>query len=302
MTKEEVQERVREITRKVVACPIPVRWRSAGARSGERGGKQLGARRYETVSRTDYEVGDDPRDIDWIASAQLGQILVAKDLEPRQIDVFALVDLKPTMEFGTTDTTKRALAAELVGALVKSANKTEDRIGLVAYSQHRLHLWRRPSSSRRALHNIVTDIIGTDATDHETVGSGLTKSLRSLPGQRSLVFVLSDFIALTNKEKVALRRASASHDVVCVIIEDERERSLPSGIGLYSLTDMLNGRSETIWLTKNSRSRYAANFERHRAALLADLKAAHCRTSIFSTAEDATAITKMILLFGHHRQ
>lgn len=304
MTKEELRELVAAITRKVVACPIPVRWRSTGQRSGERPGNRLGPRRYEVVSRTEYELGDDPRDIDWIATAQLGgqKVLVAQDLEPRQIDVFALVDLKPTMDFGTTGTTKRILAAELVGALVKSANMTEDRVGLVAYSQHRLHLWRQPSGSRHRMHNILMDIIGTDATSAEAGGSGLIKSLRSLPVWRCLVFIFSDFIALTTEEKAALRHASARHNIVCVTIEDERERSLPTGSGLYSLVDLLSGRSETIWLTENSRAQYAANFERHRTALLADLKAAHCQTAVFSTAEDTSAMTKMILLFGSHRQ
>lgn len=303
MPREELRELIAQLTRKVVACPIPVGWRTARATTGERGGKRPGPRRYEVVTRTEYEPGDDPRDIDWVATAQLGgqQILIAQDLEPSQIDVFAVVDLKPTMSFGTTGTTKRMLAAELAGSLVKSATMTGDRVGLCVYSQHRLIFRRRPSSSRRTLHNIIADIVGTDASDERESGSGLTSSLRSLPLQRSLVFVFSDFIALTEEEKLALRRASARHDVVCLVIDDERERTLPEGMGQYRLQDLLTGRCQTIWLTKKSRAQYTANFEAHRATLLADLKAAHCPASVFSTAEDTNAM-RMILLFGSHRQ
>lgn len=308
MIKKELRDLIAALTRKVVACPIPVRWRTTGPRTGERGGKRPGPRRYEIVMRKEYEHGDDPRDIDWIATAQLGgqNILVAQDLDPRQIDVFALIDLKPTMDFGTTGTTKRMLAAELAGSLVKSAGKTGDRVGWRIYAQHALIRRQRPSSSRSMLHNIIADTASIDASDDRESGSGLIESLSSLPSQQSLVFIFSDFIALTENEKRALRRASARHEVVCVVLEDERERSLPEGMGLYRLEDLLTGRCQTIWLSTKSRTQYSANFERHRAALLADLKAAHCHTSVFSTAsstaDDTSAMTEMIRLFGSHRR
>lgn len=313
MTNKEEQEVIKATIRMITACPIPVRWlsRSVMPGGGERKSRMRGSNGYEIMSRCEYEPGDDPRDIDWAATAQTGghTIIVRQDAEPREIDVYVLADVSPTMNFGTTRTTKRGLLAELAGSVVKSAGKTQDRVGLIAYSQHNVVLKRRPGGASRALYPIVADIV-TAKAESKTIkpeigtakGSGLTKSLSSLPRKRSLVFVISDFISLTDQEKAALKRAASRHDVVCVVVQDLRERQLPEGWGPTRLVDLGTGKAKTIWLSNASRAAYATNFDRHKSALLADLKAAHCDTAVFSTEEGRRALQKMMSLFGGHRR
>ncbi len=306
MTNKEAQEVIKATLRMVIACPIPVRWLSQSVMpgGGERKSRMRGSNGYEVISRAEYEPGDDPRDIDWAATAQTGgqTIIVRQEAEAREIDVYIVADLGPTMNFGTTRTTKRGLLAELAGSIVRSAGKTLDRVGLIAYSQHRIVLKRRPTGAARALYPIVADIITANTEGDKTVGSGLIKSLSSLPRHRSLVFVISDFLSLSNQEKAALKRAANSHDVVCVVVQDLRERELPVGWGPIRLVDLGTAKSKTIWLSDASRTAYAANFERHQSTLLADLKEAHCQSAVFSTEEGMQALHKMMILFGGHRR
>lgn len=305
MRTQETQETISGVIRKIASCAIPVRWRSQTIMpgGGERRSKSRGSSGHDVMARVEYEPGDDPRDIDWAATAQTGgqTMLVTQYLEPREINVFVLVDVKKTMDFGTARATKRILAAELAGSAIKSAGKTQDKVGFMAYSEKRLLQKRNPVNAKRALYPIVADVIETAAAS-DGEGSGLIKSLRSLPRNRALVFILSDFLDLSEDEKVALKRASLVHDIVCVVIEDQRERELPKGWGPYTLKDMRSGKWKTIWLSEKSRAEFAANHKRHRDALLADLKAAHCESAVFSTEEGDAAVPKMMLLFGGHRR
>lgn len=306
MTKEDAREAIKATIRMVVSCPIPVRWQSQSVMpgGGERKSRMRGSNGYEVMSRGEYEPGDDPRDIDWAATAQTGgqTIIVKQDIEPREIDVFVLADLSPTMNFGTARTTKRGLLAELTGSVVRSAGKTQDRVGLIAYSQHSVLVKRRATGATRALYPIVADIITAKADDGSCQGSGLIKSLGSLPRHRSLVFIISDFLNISSQEKAALKRAASKHDLVCVIVQDRRERELPEGWGPIRLADINTAAAKTIWLSDASRATFAANFARHQSALLADLKAAHCDSAVFSTEEGMQALHKMMILFGGHRR
>ncbi len=304
MSTQEMQATIAAVIRRVVACPIPVRWRSQTILpgGGERKSKSRGSSGYDVMARVEYEPGDDPRDIDWAATAQTGgqTMLVTQYLEPREVNVYVMVDVNPTMSFGTARATKRILAAELAGCVIKSAGKTQDKIGCLVYSTHRLLKFRKPVNATRAFYPIVAEVVGAQSA-RDGDGSGLIKGLRSLPSHRALVFILSDFLSLTQDEKVALKRAAVVHDIVCVVIEDKRERELPAGWGLYTLVDLLSGRKKTIWLSRANRAHFTANHEHHLAALLADLKAAYCQSAVFSTEEGDAALPKMMLLFGGHR-
>lgn len=303
--KQDTREVIGEVIRRVISCPIPIRWRSSQMMSGggERKSYSRGSGGYDVLARVEYEPGDDPRDIDWLATAQTGgqTILTTQYMEPRDLKVYVLADVNPTMDFGTHRVTKRMLAAELTGSVIKSSGKTQDKVGFVAYSEHRVLSVLRPTNAQRAMFPTIASLIeAPSARDGE--GSGLIKALQSLPRQRALVFIFSDFLNLTDDEKFALKRAALTHDIVTVVIQDRRERELPAGFGLYTLQDLRTGQRRSIWLSKKNRDAFADNFQRHQTALLAALKAAHCETAVFSTEEGDNALKKMMLLFGGHRR
>jgi uncharacterized protein (DUF58 family) len=311
--KPETQEMLYEITRRVVSCAIPLRWRSSSIMpgAGERRSFQRGSSGYELAARAEYEPGDDPRDIDWAATAQTGgqTVYTTQYQEPRDVNVFVLADVNPTMIFGTARTFKKHLTAEMAGSIIKSAEETNDRVGFIAYSSHSVVSHFTARAPKRLFAPALVSLLEANSTASGE-GSGLLKALALLPRKRSLVFVLSDFFHLSSDEKAALKRAATTHDVVCVVIQDRRERELPApprvlGIELPSiitLEDLRTGERRSIWLSKKNRKAFADNFQRHQAQLFADLKEAHCEKEVFSTEEGEAAIPKMMRLFGGHRR
>ncbi len=299
-TKADIQA----ILKRVVARPIPVTWRSSSVRpgSGERRSFYRGSG-YDFEAVEEYLPGDDPRDINWRATAQLDdEDVVLKDVhrEPRDIKVFILTDLNPTMSFGTFRATKRHLAAELAACIMRSAEKTQDRVGFGSYTEARLEKWLPTRAPQRLLLPALVNILEQPASKAGSTGSGLVKALAALPKKRSLVFVISDFLHLKDVERLALKKAALLHDVVCLIVQDRRERELPPVWGFYTFQDLRSGRRKTIFVSSRTRQRFRANFERHQEALTTFLKAAHITWLIVSTEEGDAAIPRIIKLFASH--
>jgi uncharacterized protein (DUF58 family) len=298
--KPETKLEIEQILRRVISCAIPVRWRSSQSGAGERRSFYRGSG-FDFESLDEYVPGDDPRDIDWNATAQSGgqEILKTVYVEPRDVKVFILADVNPSMNFGTARVNKRRLAAELAASVCKAADETKDRVGFMAYSQSRVEKIIPTRASKRAMLPALVNILEAPGT--EGAGSGLMKALSRLPSVRSLVFIVSDFLHLTEEEKVALRRAAVRHDIVALITQDRRERELPPGWGFYTLQDLRTGQRKTIFVSRRTREAFAANFARHQAALTGFLKSAHCSWEVFSTEEGDAAIPKTIKLFASHR-
>lgn len=303
--KPETQATIREIMTRIVSSPIPVSWRSRSVLpgAGERKSASRGSSGYDVVARVEYEPGDDPRDIDWAATAQTGgqNVLTTQYAEPREIKIFVLVDTNPSMSFGTARTTKRLLAAELTACIIKSAEETHDKVGFIAYSDHAVETFLTARTPQRALMPALANLVELEGTT-PGAGSGLCKAEALLPKNRSLVFILSDFSHLEEAEKNAIKRMGLTHDVVCVNIQDRRERELPSGFGVYTFKDLRTGERISIWLSPTNRRLFAENHQRRQEALFAFLKEAHCDRAVFSTEEGDAAITKIMRLFAGHRR
>ena len=311
MTKRaETLQTVRSIMKRIVANAIPVNWRSASPipGAGERKSFSRGSSGYDVVARVEYEPGDDPRDIDWAATAQMGgqTVYTTQYMEPRDLKVFVLVDTNPTMDFGTARVNKRELAAELCGSVIQSANETRDRVGFFAYSERGIESELTARAAQTAMIPALFGLLEAKGTSRSGNGtSGLCTALARLPRTRSLVFIISDFLHLTEDEKRAIKRAGFTHDVVCLVVQDRRERELPAPTGwfpeLITVRDIRTGERRSIWLTKKNRKAFADNFARHQEELLAFLKSARCDRVIFSTEEGEAAIPRLIRVFSGHR-
>src|SRR4030067_463418 len=65
----------------------------------------------------EYQLEDDIRYIDWNVTARMSTPYVRQYMEDREITAWFLVDLSPSMDFGTTGTEKRSLLIDVVGTL-----------------------------------------------------------------------------------------------------------------------------------------------------------------------------------------
>ena len=140
------------IGERVFAIPIKLLWQSQEylPRNGEHRSQSRGSDGYEIISRQEYELGDDMRDIDHFASAQSGDdtLLTIKFLEPRDICVEAIVDVGFTMQFGTSRVCKSILSAELAASILACADKTQDRTRLTTISPRQIEASVGPKSAK----------------------------------------------------------------------------------------------------------------------------------------------------------
>lgn len=56
----------------------------------------------------EYQLGDDVRTIDWNVTARMVTPYVREYIEDREVTAWFLLDLSPSVDFGTTDTLKRS--------------------------------------------------------------------------------------------------------------------------------------------------------------------------------------------------
>ena len=237
---------MKEILSKIAEVDYYVRWYSGQHDLGIWPSRQVGgSAEFETIS--DYVLGDNPRSINWSATARTGgqQILKNTRLTETNLAVFLVVDLSQSMDFGTVRVTKRRLAAEISAILAHAALRCGDRVGFIAYGSNVEIQWplRNPKDYRLLIPQKVLETRSNGYT-----GAGLAHALSKLPRKRSLVFLISDFQEHLEEIEAALKPHSLLHDVFSIVIWDPREKIIPERRCIAALKDLETGRSRTIWL------------------------------------------------------
>ena len=197
-----------------------------------------------------YQYGDDVRSIDWNVSARTGFPHVKLFREERELTVMLAVDLSGSLSFGSHAQLKRELAAEIAATLAFSAIRSNDRVGLVCFTD-RVERVVPPRKGPRHVLRIVRDLLAFEPAHRGTdIGAALAEANRLL-SRRSVLFVISD--GRTNGTSAkggqpwedALRIARMKHDVIPVMVRDRRERELPA-IGLAEFVDEETGERITV--------------------------------------------------------
>ena len=67
----------------------------------------------------EYEPGDDVRHIDWNVTARMNVPYIRQYTEDREVAGWFLLDLTPSMDFGTAGTLKRAVLVDFVATLAR---------------------------------------------------------------------------------------------------------------------------------------------------------------------------------------
>lgn len=190
----------------------------------------------------EYVPGDDVRAIDWNVTARTGVPHVKQYVEERDLTVLLILDLSASQAFGSRYLTKRDLMSELAGLLAFAAVRNNDRVGALLWTD-RMERWIPP---RKGVDHALT--IVRDALYHVPKGTrtdlGLAlRTASSLLKQRSVVFVLSDFLATGYEQPLKVLRRR--NDVVAIPLEDPAEREL-SAKGLVRLRDAETGETRVF--------------------------------------------------------
>lgn len=188
-----------------------------------------------------YEHGDDFRAIDWNVSARLGHPYIKTFIEEREVTLLLIVDQSGSTHFGEPRS-KAAIAVEVAAILALAAASTNDRAGALLFSD-RVERVIPPGKGRRHALRVIRDLVAFRPAGRRTNLSAALHYATGLLKHRSIVVVLSDFLA--DGWELPLRQLGVRHDVIAVAVEDPRETELPDA-GWLDLEDAETGGRRTV--------------------------------------------------------
>jgi uncharacterized protein (DUF58 family) len=236
----------------------------------------------------EYQLHDDVRHIDWNVTARLQQPYVRQFVEDRDLTAWFLLDLSGSVDFGSSEVTKLAVAAGFVATLARVITRHGNRVGAVLYGQQ-VDTVLPPGASRLHVLNLLQRMrTRPKARAPSSGGTVLADLLQAADGilrRRSLVFVVSDFISAPGWEQ-ALARLTRRHEVVAVRVFDPAEMELPD-VGLTTVEDAETGEQLLIDASDPAfRERYAAIAQQQEEALLQGLLKSGADTLELATDDD----------------
>jgi uncharacterized protein (DUF58 family) len=233
-----------------------------------------------------WEPGDDVRRIDWNATARSGEVQVRVDVAERALTTWVLLDVSPSMRFGTADRRKWDVAEGVAVAVGHLASRRGNRIGVATFGGT-TSLMLRPRQGRVGLLGVLLAVRRNPETERvgrTSIGSALTQVAR-VARQRSLTIVVSDFRGPRDWRTPLLRLASR-HAVVAVEIRDPREQELPN-VGHVWLVDPETGRKLHVDTGRRRlRERFAETADAERADLARELASLGVPHLVLSTGGD----------------
>ena len=231
---------------------------------------------YEFAELRGYVEGDDPRRIDWAATARAGAPQTRVVFEDAALVFAAVVDGSASMHVGRTMSNYDAACAAV--RLWYGAAIDDDRCARIGARP----LVIRGVLGRKAaaLCAEVRDPPGTP------LAPALALALATLPrGTRLLV--ASDFFELEGHCGV-LRACAARFDVTALLAADPWRAGLPLG-GFVRLRDAESGRVVRAYVDRRARARYAAAVERREGAVLSRLRELGARAALLDAAAPPAA-------------
>jgi uncharacterized protein (DUF58 family) len=243
---------------------------------------------------------DDVRRMDWSVTARTTIPHVRDLIADRELETWSVVDLSPSMHFGTAAMEKRDLAISAVATLGLLTFKSGDRFGGYVLDSGGLRRWPA-RSGRLALFALLRSLArerpvadGTPST--ATLASTLTTVARA-QRKRGLRVVVSDFIDLRDAADVqtppswdkGMRELSLRHQVIAVEIIDPRELDIPD-VGVVLLQDPESGELRELNTgSRKIRIRYAAAARRQRQRTAQALRRARVGHLVLRTDRDWVA-------------
>jgi len=185
----------------------------------------------------EYAPGDEIRSIDWNVTARMNAPYIKKYTEERELTVMLLVDVSASGIFGSVELSKRELAAEVASILAFSAINNNDKVGLILFTD-RIELFIPPKKGRLHTLRLIREMLYFEPEGRGTDLAGALDYLNLVVSRRSVVFMISDFLAPDFTK--ALTVSSKRHELVAMPVIDKGESELPN-VGIITLEDAETG-------------------------------------------------------------
>ncbi len=234
----------------------------------------------------EYQPGDDIRYIDWNVTARMDSPYIRQYVEDREIIAWFLLDLTPSVDFGTVQRLKREVLIDFVATLARLLTRHGNRVGAIFYGS-RIERTIPARGGRIQVLRLVNDLLKQPRLAHApftNLTPLLEGGLRAIK-KRSLIFILSDFICAPGWER-PLSLLNQRHEVLAIRLWDPLERMLPD-LGAVIMEDAETG--EQLYVDthdKNFRARFEEAARRREAELNETFKHAGVDLLTLSTEED----------------
>lgn len=188
----------------------------------------------------EYQPGDDIRYIDWNVTARMDTPYVRQYLEDREITAWFLLDMSPSVDFGTVQSQKRTMLVDFVTVLARLMTRHGNRVGAMMFGSRIQHTVPARSGKVQVL-RLINDMLKQPRLAHvprTDLKSFFTGALHTIK-RRSLIFVISDFVSEPGWEH-PLSMMAQKHEVIAIRLVDPRELDLPD-VGMIVMEDAETG-------------------------------------------------------------
>ncbi len=147
----------------------------------------------EFESLADFRFGDDPRRIDWRASAKYRRPIVRRFQIERHRDVIVLVDSGRLMGADAKSGTKLDCAVDAALRLMRTALRVGDRCGLGIFDNE-VRGYLRPIGGAAAMQTFLSSLYSLDSRWRESDFSPMFATVQARQPKRALIIGLSDIV------------------------------------------------------------------------------------------------------------
>lgn len=244
----------------------------------------------------EYAPGDDVRLIDWNLTARSDRPFVKDSFPERALDAWLVLDVSPSMAWGTARCLKGRLVTELAVATSELLSRSGNRVGVVVFGggppaivpprAGRAHRLRTLAGLDAAMRQLEQGTGGPGTTD---LGGALERVERLLQ-RRALIVLVTDFLTDDRWER-PLARMSIRHEIVAVHVTDPRESSIPP-VGIVTFEDPETGTQLTVDTSSaRLRERFEEAARQQRAEI--DERLRRCRVDVLRISTDEELVPRL---------
>jgi len=250
----------------------------------------------------EYQYHDDVRYIDWNVTARLQIPYVREYNEDREVTAWFLLDLSPSVDFGSQEVKKRSVSTEFVTVLARLLTRHGNRVGALFYDTGMMQVVP-PGTGRRHVLRIGAELARTAGARRGSTTdlAAMLDAAARLVRRRSLIVAVSDFIGGGDWER-SLLRLTPRHDVVALRIIDPADDELPDA-GLIVVEDVETG--EQLVVDSGDpllRARFRAGAGERDARLDVGMRRAGVPLHRISTSDDLVGSLIEVVTRTHRRR
>jgi uncharacterized protein (DUF58 family) len=188
----------------------------------------------------EYQYHDDVRHIDWNVTARLQVPHVREFNEEREVAAWFLLDLSPSVDFGSEHVRKRAISADFVTVIARMLTRHGNRVGAMFYGGDVDTVIPARTGRRHVMHILHGMLSRPEVRQSKATNiDELLRTANEIMRRRSVVFVVSDFISAPGWAKT-LAHLAQRHEVIAVRLYDPLEMEMPD-LGMLHIQDAESG-------------------------------------------------------------